>query len=634
MPLKALQIEPAINRPRTNQDSVDSHGHTVQFYCDDGYLLDGLSRFIGSALGAGEAAVIIATQARRDGLAERLKALGMDISVAAQQGRYVALDAGETLLKFMRAGSPDPNLFAQVIGKVLTEAKGAAQSQHARVAAFGEMVALLWAEGKADAALQLEHLWNDLAQSHSFNLHCAYPIRGFGQVSDADLIAKVCAAHAHVIPSESYTGLANEEQRLLSIVTLQQKAIALEAEMAAHKSIQAELIRDQQTAQEARLRLAAIVESSDDAIASKDLNGVVTSWNGSAERMFGYKAEEIIGKPVTLIIPPELQDDEKMILGKLRKGEKIDHFETVRLTKNGERIDVSLTISPVKDDSGKVIGAAKIMRNITETKKMERALILTEKLASVGRLAATVAHEINNPLESVTNLLFLANRDLANPPKARHYLELASRELERIAHISRQTLGFYRDTSAPAMTSVSQMLDELLFLYDSKLESRSIRLVKQYHGAMEVMALPGELRQVFSNLVSNSVDAMPFGGSLIVRVSETRNWKNFDVQGIRITIADTGSGIAPHHVKRIFEPFFTTKAEVGTGLGLWITRNIVEKHEGAIHVRSRVEAGRSGTTFSVFFPQTGSQLEERPRWERSNALLPDSASLTGAGAEA
>ena len=177
----------------------------------------------------------------------------------------------------------------------------------------------------------------------------------------------------------------------------------------------AKIVRDvtrQKKLEEAALRLAAIVESSDDAIASKNLNGIITSWNRSAEKLFGYKAEEIVGQPVTVIIPPELHHDEDMILSKIRRGEKIDHFETIRLHKNGERIEVSLTISPIKDDNGNVIGAAKIIRNITETNKIERALQTTEKLAAAGRMAATVAHEINNPLEAVTNLVYLAKRDL------------------------------------------------------------------------------------------------------------------------------------------------------------------------------------------------------------------------------
>lgn len=636
MSTNALQREPDANVAPIDHGKAGSSGHTVQFYRDDAYLLDGVSRFIGSALGAGDAALVIATQAHRQGLAELLKARGIDISVATHQGRFVALDAGETLSKFMRDGWPDAEQFMQVVGGVLTQTQAAVHREHARIVVFGEMVALLLAEGKIEAAIQLEQLWSDLASSHSFDLHCAYPISGFGKVADGDLITRVCAAHTHAIPSESFMALASEEERLRSIISLQQKAMALETEVAARKRMQESLellLRDQQKTQDARLKLAAIVESSDDAIASKDLNGIITSWNGSAERMFGYKTEEIIGRPVTLIIPPELQQDEQMILAKLRRGEKIDHFETVRVTKGGERLDVSLTVSPMKDDSGKVIGASKIIRNITETKKMERALVLTEKLASVGRLAATVAHEINNPLEAVTNLLFLAKRDLSDTSKAGRHIELANRELDRITHIARQTLGFYRDTSAPITTSVTQILDELLFLYETKFESRGIKLLRQYRGKTEIMALPGELRQVFSNLISNAIDAMPSGGLLKVRVSESRDWQNLDEHGVRITIADTGSGIQSRHLKRIFEPFFTTKDDVGTGLGLWITRTIVEKHGGALQVRSRTETGGSGTIFSVFFPQTGPPLEGKAPLSSTGKLPVTNAVLTGQEAD-
>ncbi|HEX5435065.1 MAG TPA: PAS domain S-box protein, partial [Candidatus Angelobacter sp.] len=289
-------------------------------------------------------------------------------------------------------------------------------------------------------------------------------------------------------------------------------------------------------------KLAAIVESSDDAIVSKDLNGVVQSWNRSAERLFGYKAEEIIGRSILLIIPPELQSDEDMILGKIRAGEKIDHFETVRVAKSGERLDVSLSISPVRDDQGRIIGAAKIARDITQNKKIEHALRTTEKLAAAGRLAATVAHEINNPLEAVTNLVFLARRDLPNGEKVAKYLQMAGRELDRVAHIARQTLGFYRDTSSPTTVRVIRTLDDLLLLYDKRFETRKITVQKQYESELEITALAGEIRQAFSNLVSNAVDAMPSGGSLIIRVAKSRRWDRPDIEGVRITFMDTGSG--------------------------------------------------------------------------------------------
>src|ERR1041385_1638153 len=217
-----------------------------------------------------------------------------------------------------------------------------------------------------------------------------------------------------------------------------------------------------QTALVASQRLAAIVESSDDAIISKNLQGIVTSWNPCAERTFGYKAEEIIGKPITTIIPTELQDDENRILATIARGERIEHFETVRRKKNGELIDVSLTISPIKDEQGKVIGAAKIARDITQRKRTEKALQMTEKLASVGRLAATVAHELNNPLEAVTNFIFLAQTTDNLPEPAKEYLTLADRELERVSHIAQQTLGFYRDRSALTVVDIRESLDDVL----------------------------------------------------------------------------------------------------------------------------------------------------------------------------
>jgi PAS domain S-box-containing protein len=387
----------------------------------------------------------------------------------------------------------------------------------------------------------------------------------------------------------------------------------------------AKIVRDitrQKKLEEAALRLAAIVESSDDAIASKDLNGFVTSWNRSAEKLFGYKAEEIVGKHITLIIPPELHHDEDMILSKIRRGEKIDHFETIRLHKNGERVEVSLTISPIKDDDGHVIGAAKIVRNITETNKIERALRVTEKLAAAGRMAATVAHEINNPLEAVTNLVYLAKRDLSNNDRVAGYLELASRELDRVAHITRQTLGFYRDTSSPVRFNVAEMLDDLLLLYEKRFESRGIKLQKKYDKDLEITALAGEIRQAFSNVITNAIDAMPEGGTLALRATKSHDWSNSQHHGVRITFLDTGSGIEAKHRKNIFQPFFTTKTDVGTGLGLWITRGILEKHRGSIRMKSRTRQNDHGTTFSIFLPsEYEAGLDASPAQSSRNNLV-------------
>jgi PAS domain S-box-containing protein len=351
-----------------------------------------------------------------------------------------------------------------------------------------------------------------------------------------------------------------------------------------------------QTALIASQRLAAIVDSSDDAIVSKDLNGIVTSWNACAQRTFGYTAEEMIGSSITAIIPPELHDDERRILATVARGERIEHFETVRMKKNGERIEVSLTISPVKDEQGRVIGAAKIARDITLRKRTERALQTTEKLASVGRLAATVAHELNNPLEAVTNFIFLAQTTEDLPPTAKQYLTLADRELERVSHIAQQTLGFYRDTSALTSVSIRPSIDDVLRVFQSKLRYKSLQIELDIQPGLKIEAHHGEVRQVFSNLISNAIDASPKGG--VIKIHGKTVVKNGDPCA-QITFADSGHGIPERLRPSIFNPFFTTKSDVGTGLGLWVSKSLVEKHGG--HIAFRSEIGK-GTVFCVKFP--------------------------------
>jgi PAS domain S-box-containing protein len=358
-------------------------------------------------------------------------------------------------------------------------------------------------------------------------------------------------------------------------------------------------IHDKKEATEIRERLGAIVESSDDAIVSKDLNGIVTSWNKRAEKMFGYTAEEMIGRPITTVIPPELHGDEDMILGKIRSGQKIDHFETVRVTKSGERIDVSLSISPVRDENGKVIGAAKIARDITENKKMERALRTSEKLAAAGRLAATVAHEINNPLESVTNFVYLARTSPDTPANVRRYLDFADQELSRVAHIARQTLGFYRDSARPSRFLLSRMIDDVITIYQRKLANKNIALDRRLDSNLHIFAVEGELKQVLSNLIANAIDASNIDGRIAI---STRSITRPDGRpAVRLLVADQGEGISAEHRQKLFSPFFTTKQEVGTGLGLWITKELVEKAGGYIRLRSRVGA-RSGTAVAVVLP--------------------------------
>ncbi len=212
-------------------------GHTVQFYGEDSSLLDELSRFIGTALVAGEAAVVIATKAHRDGLTQRLQSRGFETATAVEQGRYIALDAAETLAKFMRSGWPDAGLFVETIGSVLDQ-PAAVGGKTCRISAFGEMVALLWAQGNAEAAVRLEQLWNNVAKTYPLSLRCAYPMSEFNRENHGDPFLQICAEHSHVIPVESYTALPNEEERFRSVTQLQQKAQALENEVAQRKQVE------------------------------------------------------------------------------------------------------------------------------------------------------------------------------------------------------------------------------------------------------------------------------------------------------------------------------------------------------------------------------------------------------------
>ncbi len=348
-----------------------------------------------------------------------------------------------------------------------------------------------------------------------------------------------------------------------------------------------------------RTTLAAIVEWSDDAIISKDLNGIVTSWNAAAEQIFGHTAQEMVGQSILTIVPPDLHSDEEMILSTIRRGERIHHFETVRMTKSGELIDVSLSISPIRDAYGKVIGAAKIARDITRKKRSEEALRISERLASVGRLAATIAHEINNPLEATTNLVYLA-RQSAEKSDVIHYLDSAQQELARVSQMARQTLGFYRAPSTRTSMHVGSLLDSVVAIFQPRARNKDIQLQAEIRQDPEITAVPGEVRQLLINLVGNSIDAVRGPGIVRLRVSAARHRP-----GVFITVGDTGSGIPLGIRKKIFEPFFTTKEEIGTGLGLWICRDIVLKHGGEVRLKSSTTPGKSWTVFSIFLPSGG-----------------------------
>lgn len=353
-------------------------------------------------------------------------------------------------------------------------------------------------------------------------------------------------------------------------------------------------------AEQIRLQLAAIVENSAEAILSKDVNGIITSWNHGAEQLYGYHADEVVGKHVSLLMAPEQAGEVSSLMSRVLRGEHIQNFMTERVRKDGSRVTVYVSVSPIRNSRGEIVGASTIAQDLTSQKRAEEALSKNEKLAMAGRLAASIAHEINNPLEAIGNLLYLARRDQSHSGE---YLAMAEREIQRLANIAQQTLGLVRDAASASLLNVSMVLDEVLTLYMRKLNNKKIQVEKQFEKTAEIRGFTGELRQVFSNLIANAIDAMSDHGSLRLRVERAHEWSNGRRAGVRVTIADTGHGIAPGDAARIFEPFFTTKKDSGTGLGLWLSNNIVQKHGGSIRLRSRVGGpGKCGTVFRVFLP--------------------------------
>jgi len=255
---------------------------------------------------------------------------------------------------------------------------------------------------------------------------------------------------------------------------------------------------------------------------------------------------------------------------------------------------------PVRNAMGNIVRWFGTNTDVTEQRRSEEALRQTEKLAATGRLAASIAHEINNPLEAVTNLVYLARKQ---PMHVRKYLALADQELDRIAQITRNTLGFYRDSVSATEVNISQTLPEVLSLYERKWQCKRIKVQANVGDELKIIGFPGEIRQIFANLIANAIDALPEEGCFTIRASKSYSRGCIDRPGVRVTFMDNGSGVAPENRSKIFQPFFTTKKDVGTGLGLWLTLGLVTKHRGSLQVRSSIRPGRTWTAFSVFLPQ-------------------------------
>lgn len=721
--------------PASNWSDMTATEHFVQFYEIDDFLLNSLSGFVGTGLSAGEAVVVIATESHREGLEHLLQKHGLDLAGLKSSGQFVLLDAAQTLERFMVDGSPDPTKFTDVIGSLVA---GVSQGRPG-LRAFGEMVALLWAEGNYAAAIALEELWNGLQKSHSFSLFCAYPMNELDGEKFLEPLSGVCTSHSRVIPAESYTTLGSNDERLRAVLRLQQKARSLEGEISERKRAQevlgrrdAELtdfienatlgmhwvgkdgiikwanrsemellgysreeyigrhvaefhadqevirdilerltrdeelhnyearlkakdgsirhvlissnvywengefvhtrcftrdITDRKLAEEASLHLAAIVTSSADGIISKNLNGEILSWNAGAERIFGYRAEEVIGKPITILIPPERLDEEPVILDKLRRGELIDHYETVRVAKDGRSVNVSLTVSPIRDSSGRVIAAAKIARDITESKRaqaeMERLLAREQAARAEAETAnrmkdeflATVSHELRTPLTAIMGWSHMLRKGKLDDATLARAVETIDRNakvqaqlVEDILDVSRMIMGKLRLNVGPV--DVAAVINAAIDSVQLAADTRDIKLeVTLDPSARRTVGDASRLQQVVWNLVSNAIKFTPSGGRVAVRLERAD-------QFVQIHVTDTGCGISPDFLPFVFDRFrqadgTPTRMHGGLGLGLAIAKYLAELHGGSVKAESDGEG--QGATFTISLPQAAEHKKARSR---------------------
>jgi len=374
--------------------------------------------------------------------------------------------------------------------------------------------------------------------------------------------------------------------------------------------------------QESRSRLALIVDSSQDAIIAKNLEGIITNWNKGAEHTYGYAAEEVIGKPIAILAPPDRQDETAQILARIRNGERVEHFETVRVRKDGQRLDVSVSVSPIRDVRGEVVGASVIARDVTGQKRSEEMLRQAQKMEAVGRLAGGVAHDFNNVLGIVTACCELLRSRIAQDGLSQ-YIDNIQEASKRGSLLTRQLLSFSRRQvgQQPRLLDVNESLREVVKLLRPLMGDDVQITVRQGTDVAVVESDPAQLDQVVMNIAVNARDAMPKGGKLILETSI----QEFDSvlaerhppmkagRYVLLAISDTGLGMDQATLSRIFEPFFTTK-EIGkgTGLGLATVYGIVKQNGGHIWVYS--EVGR-GTTFKVYLPSADHKVGMAPKPE-------------------
>lgn len=590
---------PAIVPSLTPWYERTQQAHVVQFYNDDEFLLTDLSRFIGTALGGGDAAVVICTKAHRTGLERLLKERGFDLIAASRRGKYVALDAAETLDKLMVDGMPSAERFHELLSGVITRARTASEGEDHRVVAFGEMVALLWASGNTDAAVSLEQLWNELGERHSFSLRCAYPLPGFNRTEHHDAFLHICEQHSAVIPGESFTSLETEEERFRSITALQQKAQALETERAQRWEIEQSLRRREAD-------LAEALENAVEGVQQVGPNGKILWANHALLKLLGYSSHEYLGRNLKdFHADPEVFQD---FWQRLMRREELYDFAAELRCKDGSVKSVLIHSNGLWEN-GQFVHTRCFIRDVTDKKRMEEALresesrlrqakeellsIVEERTAALRRLSAQVlslqdlerrrlARELHDSLGQYLVGLKLNVDVLRQSPENTEMWEHSDELLDRCISEVR-TLSYLLH---PPMMDEAGLVSAAQWYVDGFGQRSGLKV--SLHSPEDLGRLPDAVEVSLFRVLQEALTNVHRHS----RATEAEVHIVREPEHLVLRIKDNGRGIAPEALRRFHE------TGAGMGVGLTGMRERVRELGGSLKLNSSA----SGTALEVRVP--------------------------------